>query len=73
MRNALNERGLSIIESAILVGIPAQEILKYAKDKSIDLIVTGTKSKNKIDSFLNGSVSRRVLENTNSDVLIIKN
>ena len=73
VRNALNERGLSIIESAILVGIPAQEILKYAKDKSIDLIVTGTKSKNKIDSFLNGSVSRRVLENTNSDVLIIKN
>lgn len=72
LRNTLSDNGISIVESAILVGIPAQEILKYAKNKSIDLIVTGTKSKNKIDSFLNGSVSRRVLENTHADVLIVR-
>ena len=72
MRESLNSQGVSIVESAILVGIPAKEILKYAKSKNIDLIVTGTKNKNKIDSFLTGSVSRRVLENTDTDVLIIR-
>lgn len=72
IRNFLSDKGVSIIETAILVGIPAQEILNYSKAKSIDLIVTGTKNKKKMDAFLNGSVSRRVLENSSADVMIIK-
>ena len=72
IRNFLSNGGIKIIESAILVGIPAQEILNYAKAKSIDLIITGTKSKKKLDAFLTGSVSQRVLENTMSDVMIVK-
>ncbi len=72
IRNFLSNGGIKIIESAILVGIPAQEILNYAKAKSIDLIITGTKSKKKLDAFLTGSVSQRVLENTMADVMIVK-
>ena len=72
VKEFLSKNGVTIVESATLVGIPAQEILNYAKAKSIDLIVTGSKNKTKIDTFLKGSVSKRVLENTQSDVLIIK-
>ncbi len=72
IRSFLSEKKIQIIESAILIGIPAQEILNYAKAKSIDLIITGTKSKKKLDAFLTGSVSRRVLENTTADVMIVK-
>ena len=72
VKEFLSNNGVTIVESATLVGIPAQEILNYAKTKDIDLIVTGSRNKTKIDTFLKGSVSKRVLENTQSDVLIIK-
>ena len=72
MRKFLEDHGLAVQESAILTGNPAQEILKYAKNKDIDLIVTGSSNRNKLNKFLTGSVSRRVLENTHADTLIVK-
>jgi len=72
MRKFLENLSVEIRETAILIGIPAQEILNYAKSKEIDLIITGTRNKKKMDRFLSGSVSQRVLENTHSDVMIVK-
>ena len=68
----LENKGIEPTESAILVGIPTQEILNYAKTKEIDLIITGTREKKKMDKFLSGSVSQRVLENSHADVMIVK-
>lgn len=68
----LDGHSLEVMESAILTGNIAQKIIDYADDKKIDLIIMGSKEKTKMDSFLNGSVSRRVLENTLSDVIIGK-
>lgn len=64
---------LEIKESAILSGNPAQKIIDFAKAREIDLIVLGEREKTKLDDFIMGSVSKRVLENTKSDVLLIKN
>lgn len=73
LKEFLQNIGLKIAKTAILRGIPAQEILNYAKINEIDLIITGAKNMSKTVSFFTGSVSRKVLENTNSDVMILKN
>ena len=51
---------------------PAQKIMDYAKGKEIDLIVTGSRGKTKMQDFLLGSVSKKILENARCDVLIVK-
>lgn len=66
------DKNFDIAKKTITQGIPATEILKYATVNVIDLIVCGNKNYKKISKFLLGSVSLRVLENTDSDVLIIK-
>lgn len=68
----LKDNGLENYQKTITQGIPATEILKYATSNNIDLIVCGNKNYKKLSKFLLGSVSLRVLENTDSDVLIIK-
>ncbi len=65
-------KGFPPDESIILSGNPAQKIIDFAKARQIDLIVLGSKGKTKMQDFLLGSVSKRVLENTKSDVLIYK-
>lgn len=60
------------IETAILTGIPAQKIINYAKSKEIDLIILGSRNKSRIDRFLSGSVSTRILENVHCDVWLGK-
>lgn len=73
IQNILKCNDLTVTEAAILNGNPAQKIIDFAKAREIDLIVTGEREKSKLDDFLMGSVSKRVVENTKSDVLIIKN
>lgn len=68
----LKDNGLENYQKTITQGISATEILKYATSNNIDLIVCGNKNYKKLSKFLLGSVSLRVLENTDSDVLIIK-
>lgn len=68
----LKDNGIENYQKTIKQGIPATEILKYATSNNIDLIVCGNKNYKKLSKFLLGSVSLRVLENTDSDVLIIK-
>lgn len=72
LSNMFNQNNLEIQERKVLSGIPAQCILDYAKENEIDLIVLGSKAKTKMQRFLLGSVSKRVVERAKSDVMIIK-
>ena len=65
-------KGLLVCEGVVLSGNPAQKILDYAASKQTDLIVTGSRGKTKMQDFLLGSVSKKILENSQSDVLIVK-
>lgn len=64
--------GIEVFQKDILQGVPASEIIKYSKNKNIDLIICGNKNHKRLSKFLLGSVSLRVLENSTSDVLIFK-
>ena len=68
VRSKLEEYSLPVKRDAVVMGIPAEKIIDYARDENIDLIVMGTREKAKI----RGSVSKRVLENTTADVFIVK-
>ncbi len=63
---------IEVKQSRIIEGIPAQSILNYAKEKNIDLIITGSKIKTKMHRFLLDSVSKRVVENAKMDTLTMK-
>ncbi len=66
------DSNLSIKDKVILRGITAQEIIKYASTNEIDLIVSGARDKKGLSKIFLGSVSKRILENTKSDSLIVR-
>ena len=67
-----NDKGVNITHKEILSGTPSQEIIKYITRENIDLVVCGIHERKKLSKFLLSSVSKRVLENAKSDVLIVR-
>ena len=72
IRNVLLNHNIKTTSTNILNGIPAQKIIDYARVNDIDLIILGSRNKSKLDRFLTGSVSKRVLENVVSDIWLIR-
>lgn len=54
------------------IGKPAEEILKYANDKDVGLIVIGNRGLGAFSRTFLGSVSNKVINNTKRPVLLIK-
>lgn len=59
-------------ESIILEGHPAEEIVKFAEENDIDVVVMGTLGKTGIQKFLLGSVAEKVVRNSKRAVLVVK-
>ena len=59
-------------ETAIVAGIPYQEILKKADDENISLIVMGTQGRKGIDHLLFGSTAERVVRNARCPVMTVR-
>ena len=55
-----------------LRGTPAEEILDYAEDNDIDLIMMGTHGLTGVKRFLIGSVAEKVLRHSKIPVMIIR-
>ncbi len=70
-KNAFNEAGL-IVHTTLLEGEPANTIIKYAQEQNIDHIIMGHRGMSALKSMVLGSVSQKVLYNTNTPVTIIK-
>lgn len=67
------EKGSRVqIRQVLLRGDAASEIIQYAKDQEIDLIVSGARGESAIRSWLLGSVSRKLVHYANCSVLIVK-
>jgi len=65
------EKGVDV-ETALLKGRPADEIVTYADTIDADLIVVGSRGHGAIASALIGSVSRGVLHESRRPVLIVR-
>jgi len=60
------------VESIILEGNPANEIISFAEKIDIDLIVMGTHEKTELQRFFIGSVAENVIRHSRKAVLIVK-
>jgi nucleotide-binding universal stress UspA family protein len=65
------ERNMEI-KTEVIVGHPADQIVRYAKEKNSDMIVIGQKGKSKIENWLLGSVSKRAATYAPCTVTIVK-
>ena len=59
------------VESAVLEGNPAEEIVDFAEEQKVDMIVVGSLGKSGYEQFAIGSVSSKVLRNAKVPVLIV--
>ena len=51
-------------------GNPAEEIVRYADEHGIDLIVIGSRGRGRMAALLLGSVSNKVVQHTSCPVLV---
>jgi nucleotide-binding universal stress UspA family protein len=67
----LAKSGLSVV-SDVALGRPFMEIIRYAKDNQMDLIVLGTHGRSGLRHVLLGSVAERVVRKAPCPVLTIR-
>jgi nucleotide-binding universal stress UspA family protein len=66
----VNTEGVKF-EKKVVVGVPYEEILKYAGENNVDLIVMGRRGFSKIKRFFVGSITHRVISDAPCPVLVI--
>lgn len=59
-------------ETNIRSGNPAQEVIRYAKENDIDMIVIGTAGHSGIDRVVFGSTAEKVVRGAHCSVLTVK-
>jgi nucleotide-binding universal stress UspA family protein len=60
------------VEHLLLEGDPASEIVRYARDARMSLIVMGTHGRTGVERLLMGSVAEKVLRDAPCSVLVVK-
>lgn len=65
-------RGLSDVEKKVLRGVPYEEIIKFATDEKIDMIVIGTYGRVGLERFLFGSTAERVVRRAPCPVMSVR-
>jgi nucleotide-binding universal stress UspA family protein len=60
------------VHHILLEGDPAAEIVRYAADAGIDLIVMGTHGRSGLDRLLVGSVTEKVMRESPCSVMAVK-
>lgn len=60
------------VKTDIAVGHPADQIVRYATENSFDMIIMGQRGMSKIERWLLGSISRRVVTYAQCPVVIVK-
>ncbi|PSP84318.1 universal stress protein [Halobacteriales archaeon QS_1_68_17] len=66
------DAGVETVETAVVSGSPYGTILEYADEQDVDLIVMGTHGRTGLGRFLLGSVTERVVRNSEVPVLTVR-
>ena len=56
----MKKKGVESYQSTILQGNPVQEIIEFARDKNVDMIIMGSRGAGMFETLMLGSVSHRV-------------
>lgn len=60
------------VETAVEQGVPHEEILAYADDRDVDMIVMGTQGRTGLDRVLVGSVTERIVRMADVPVVTVR-
>ena len=60
------------VESVLLSGNPSAEIVKFAKEETIDLIVMATHGRSGVEHLFMGSVAEKILRKSPCPVMTVK-
>ncbi len=71
LKNIVPDNGIQIVP-VIVEGLPHEEILKYAEENEIDLIVMGTHGQSGEEKRVVGSVAEEVVRKSQIPILIIR-
>mgnify|MGYP000150208067 CR=1 FL=1 len=71
VRAMADEAGVAL-ETAVVEGSPAREIVRYAEGEDCDVVVMGTHGRGGIDRLLLGSVTERVVRSATVPVVTIR-
>jgi len=71
-RDKARKEGAKNIQTAIGSGDPATSISGFARRRKVDLIVVGTRGLSKLSASPMGSVSRKLLDLTQINCLVVK-
>jgi nucleotide-binding universal stress UspA family protein len=71
LRRQAQERNVNL-QTHVLVGHPADQILKSAQKYGADLIVVGHRGRSAIREWVSGSTSRRVVAHASCQVLVVR-
>lgn len=72
MHKKLQEMGYESIQTEVVIGDPLTEIVDYARETNVDLIVMTTHEQKDIGRFLLGSTAEQVVRSSHCSVLVIK-
>ena len=64
-------KDMAEVNSAIIVGDPADTILTYITENQIDMVIMGTHGRKGLDRVIFGSVAERVIKTSQVPVLVI--
>jgi len=67
-----NLAGFESYDSLIVAGLPYEQIIKMAEEKSADMIVLGTHGRTGLDHVLFGSTAEKVVRKSNVPVLTVR-
>lgn len=68
----IRNRGLSNVETALRQGHPAEEILQYADEHRVELIVMGTHGRRGLNRMLLGSITEEVVRTSHIPVMTVR-
>jgi nucleotide-binding universal stress UspA family protein len=60
------------VESVLLEGHPAEELIRYAEEEKMDIVIMGTIGKTGLDRLLLGSVTGNLVRHSKVPVIVIR-
>lgn len=64
-------KGVNVV-TVLLEGNPSEELIRYAEEEQMDLIIMGTIGKKGLDRLLLGSVTGNIVRHSNVPVMVIR-
>jgi nucleotide-binding universal stress UspA family protein len=71
-RRSAEELGVPRVETAKEAGEPAAEIVAFARERGVDLLVLGTHGRTGLEHALMGSIAERVVRKAHCPVLTVR-